>query len=142
MDLEKWALSAVQHLVPQSGLVFSSALCCKPDSRTLTAAPQIRGAVGKVQVAKSQKSPARPTIHCLISSTIESLGHVFAGNNQATPTNSIISSVFLLEHRGRKLLNSTLGSVRCASSSATLSQIGQHEAHARCCAVVQTSSMQ
>ena len=31
-------------------------------------------------------------MHCLIASTIESLGHIFAGNNQATLTHSLISS--------------------------------------------------
>ena len=49
----------------------------------------------------------------------QSLGHIFAGNNQATPTNPLISSVFLLEHRGQKL-NSTLGSAQGLQAAAQL----------------------
>ena len=52
---------------------------------------------------KPEKRSLSSTMHCLISSTIESLGHIFAGNNQAMPTNSLISSAFLLEHRWHKL---------------------------------------
>jgi len=68
---------------------------------------------------KPEKRSLSSTMHCLIASTIELLGRIFAGNNQATPTNPLISSVFLLEHRGQKL-NSTLGSAQGLQAAAQL----------------------
>jgi hypothetical protein len=71
------SLSAVQHMFPQSGLVFSIALCCKPDSRALAAAPQIRGAVGKLQVEETDSPACRSTMPCFISSS-----HRVAGSHR------------------------------------------------------------
>ena len=82
------SLSAVQHMFPQSGLVFSSALCCKPDSRTLTAAPQIRGAVGKLQAEEDRQPSFRSTMHCLISSSHRVAGSHRRREHQTATTHS------------------------------------------------------